>query len=99
MERLSARDIKRHIPDERWFAENGDVTGIGPAEDGGFVELIAPISARSIEPLNGPGRRLCLRAFKVDEQRFRHLVDKALDEQIRNPAGCLIRMVQKWWGL
>jgi hypothetical protein len=100
MESLGARDYRRQIPDERWFAENGHLPpGVGPSEHEGFAEAIAPISERSIEPLNGPGRQLCLRAFMEDERRFRWLVEKALDEKIHNPAGCLIRMVQKWWGI
>jgi hypothetical protein len=96
MERLGSSDLRRAIPNETWFAENGHLVGARPLEDEAFTELVAKVSARSPEPLNGRGRRTCLQAYRDDAERFGRLVEKALADDVRNPAGLLIRMAEAW---
>jgi hypothetical protein len=88
---------ERNIPNERDFAENGYLLGLGPGIDAGalsaFNEVVAPLEAKAGDLLTGPGRAKCLRAFCGNPERFERLVAKALDGGNR-PIGLLVYMVK-----
>jgi len=86
------------LSDEEWFSQNGFYVGMGGAPYTGeelddFRLVIVPLERSAGKPLNGPGLRKCLKAFKENGPAFRRLADQALARADRNPLGLLIRMV------
>jgi hypothetical protein len=66
----------------------------GASESAAFDEVVAPLEAAAGKPLNGPGREVCLAAFRRAPDRF---ADAAADAAMRaraNPLGLLIKMVE-----
>ncbi|MDX6479643.1 MAG: hypothetical protein QOG85_153 [Gaiellaceae bacterium] len=61
-----------------------------------FEEAIAELERRARDFLTGPGRVRCLKAFSLDPEAFRFLVDKTLKRSdARSLLGLFVRIVDE----